>query len=58
MGSVIGYILDCINREWSDPAGELPYETKEGGYEGEVLYTHELLWELGVNVDNDSIHGD
>jgi hypothetical protein len=22
------------------------------------LYTHELLWELGVNVDNDSIHGD
>lgn len=58
MGLVVGYIHDCIIKEWSDPAEELPYESAEGGYQGEVLHTQELLWELGVDVDNESIHDD
>ncbi|WP_165739423.1 HEPN-associated N-terminal domain-containing protein, partial [Pseudoalteromonas sp. Z1A6] len=58
MGIVIGYIYGCIIKEWSDPAEELPYETAEGGYQGEVLHTSELLWELGVDVEYESIHDD
>ena len=55
IGAVIGYIHECINREWTDPANELPYQSAEGGYQGEVLDTTELLWQLGVNVDDDTI---
>ena len=58
MGLVISYIHKCIIKEWSDPANVLPYESAEGGYQGEVLTTHELLWQLGVNVDDETILDD
>lgn len=58
MGKVIGYIHDCIEKEWSDPANELPYQSAEGGYQGEVLDTRELLWNLGISVDDESIIDD
>ena len=58
MGLVFGYIHECITKEWSDPANVLPYEWAEGGYQGEVLGTHDLLWQLGVNVDNETILDD
>jgi len=55
MGKVIGYIHDCITKEWSDPANELPYQSAEGGYQGEVFGTHELLWNLGISDDESII---
>jgi hypothetical protein len=58
MGLVVGYIHDCIIKEWSDPAEELPYESAEGGYQGNVLDTHDLLWQVGVSVDDESILDD
>ncbi len=58
MGLVVGYIHECMIKEWSDPANVLPYETAEGGYQGEVLDTHDLLWQLGVNVDYETILDD
>jgi hypothetical protein len=58
MGLVVGYIHECIIKEWSDPANVLPYESAEGGYQGEVLDTHDLLWQLGVNVDDETILDD
>lgn len=53
MGLVVGYIHECIINEWSDPAEELPFESAEGGYQGNVLDTQDLLWQLGV--DDESI---
>lgn len=58
MGRVVGYIHECIKTEWSDPAGVLPFESAEGGYQGEVLDTYDLLWQLGVNVNDETILDD
>jgi hypothetical protein len=53
--TVVGYILDCIKSEWTDPANVLPYESAEGGYQGQVLDTSDLLNNLGVEVADESI---
>jgi hypothetical protein len=58
MGLVVGYIHSCMIKEWSDPANVLPYESAEGGYQGEFSDTHDLLWQLGVNVDDETILDD
>ncbi len=58
MGWLVGYIHECITKEWSDPANVLPYESAEGGYQGEVLDTQDLLWQLGVDVSDESIIDD
>jgi len=55
MNMVVEYIHECISREWCDSANVLPYETKEGGYQGTVLDTQELLYDLGVEVLDDQI---
>lgn len=58
MDLVVGYIHECITKEWTDPANELPYQSAEGGYQGEVLDTYDLLRQLGANVDDESILDD
>jgi hypothetical protein len=58
MGLVIGYIHECISAEWTDPANELPYESREGGFQGEVLATIELLFELGIRIEDEKIIDD
>ncbi|MGH7140571.1 MAG: HEPN-associated N-terminal domain-containing protein, partial [Pirellulales bacterium] len=35
--------------EWADPGNELPCESREGGYQGEVLDAFELLEMIGFN---------
>lgn len=55
MGLVVEHIHQCLSQEWCDPANELPYQSAEGGYQGEVLDTEDLLYHLGVNVDNEQI---
>lgn len=55
MDLVVGYIHDCLVTEWSDPAEELPYESAEGGYQGNVIDTHDLLYHAGINTDDESI---
>lgn len=55
MDLVISYIHGCLVKEWSDPAEELPYESAEGGYQGNVIDTHDLLYHVGINTAEDSI---
>ena len=43
---VAWHIRECIDREYTDPANELPYESREGGYQGTVYDTDELLFEI------------
>lgn len=48
---VVEYILNCVRSEWGDPNNEgLPYETREGGWQGSVCDTWDLLSNLGVDV--------
>ena len=37
VGEVAGFILSAVEKEFVDPANELPYEGREGGYQGEVI---------------------
>jgi hypothetical protein len=54
-GLVVEHIFLSISAEWCDPAKVLPYQSAEGGYQGEVIDTEELLYYLGVNVDDEKI---
>ena len=40
---VIGYISECLAREYDTAENCLPYESAEGGYQGTVWTTYELL---------------
>lgn len=40
---LIAAVGRVINWYWTDPAEELPYESREGGYQGEVIDTVDLL---------------
>src|SRR4051812_12747904 len=47
---VTEHIAECINREYSDPVDELPYESADGGYQGDVVDSWDLLEEIGLDV--------
>src|SRR5437870_2196218 len=47
-----------IEREYTDPANELPYESAEGGYQGTVLDAHEVIDEVGPITQNDALLDD
>jgi HEPN/RES N-terminal domain 1 len=36
-----------------DPANVLPYETAEGGYQGDWFHTWDLTWTLGEDIGAD-----
>src|SRR5689334_4012331 len=37
VGVLIASVGRAVNWYWTDPANELPYESREGGYQGEVI---------------------
>lgn len=43
MDDVVEFILEGLQTEWTDPAEKLPYESREGGYQGCVLDTNDVL---------------
>lgn len=43
---------------YTDPANELPYESREGGYQGEVFHAYELIEELGDWTDSPTLRED
>lgn len=54
LDEAIGHINATIHRYYDDPANAgLPYETAEGGYQGETWYTYELFDELELDFPND-----
>lgn len=51
---VIEHIITSLRYEWGDPNNEgLPYETREGGWQGEVLNTWDLFDTTGLDIIND-----
>lgn len=42
---VIDAVYEGISTEWTDPANELPYESREGGYQGSVYDGAEIVYE-------------
>lgn len=55
---VTEYMVDCISSEYTDPAEELPWDGRDGGYLGEVYDIYELLDEIGFDVANDELRED
>ena len=55
LGDVIEHMAECIAEEYTDPANELPYETREGGWQGQVFDAWELMNEIGVHVDSEEL---
>ncbi len=51
---VVDYMQACLYPHFEDPANSLPYESREGGYQGETFSTFELLVEvIGLDLPND-----
>lgn len=52
----LAHIMMCIQTEWGHPANEgLPYETREGGWQGEVYDSWDMLDSIGLEINNDSL---
>lgn len=48
MDNVIEHVVNSLCLEWGDPADEgLPYETREGGWQGNVYNIYELFYDVG-----------
>lgn len=52
------HMANCIGRVYCDPAETLPYESREGGYQGTVYELYELFEEIGFDVSNDDLRDD
>lgn len=54
LDQVIEHINATVHRYFHDPANAgLPYESAEGGWQGETWYTYEVFEELGLYFPND-----
>jgi len=53
------HIAECITREYIDPAEELPWDGREGGYQGGTVYdSWELLEEVELFIENEELQED
>lgn len=57
INTVIEFIVQGLEVEWNDPAGELPYESREGGYLGHFVDTQDLIEGIGF-VENENLAAD
>ncbi len=55
---LLNVIEGAIMFRFADPAEELPYDSGEGGYQGEVLEGYEVVDELGDWTDCDELRED
>lgn len=55
---VINFIVECIGNEYSTPENELPYESREGGWQGTTIDTWDLLDELNLVDDHSQLFYD
>lgn len=54
LSRVIEHIQNSLCYEWGDPSNEgLPYETREGGWQGEVFDTWELFETVELDILNE-----
>lgn len=52
---LVSHIVDCLRMEYDEPANWLAFETAEGGYQGEVYDTDELLQDMGIHTENEAL---
>lgn len=53
---LLDHVMSCIRTEWGQPADEgLPYETREGGWQGAVINSWELLETVGLYALNEDL---
>jgi hypothetical protein len=56
---VLEHIMYCIHTEWGHPANEgLPYETREGGWQGAVYDSWEMFDSIGLDINSDKLQDD
>jgi HEPN/RES N-terminal domain 1/RES domain len=56
---IAGYILAAVDKEFIDPANELPYETAEGGYQGSIIDNpYDLFAEIDFALENEKLYDD
>jgi hypothetical protein len=54
LDDVVEHIEACIHRYYDDPGNAgLPYETREGGWQGKTYDTYEVLDDLGLDLPQD-----
>jgi len=59
VSEVGAFILEAVGKEFVDPANELPYETREGGYQGNVIDSPwDLFDEIGFELANEQLMED
>ena len=53
---VTEHIAECIARVYTDPVEELPWDSREGGYQAGTVYdSWELLEEVELFIDNEEL---
>lgn len=52
---LLEFMMECIKKQYGDAAEHLPYVTSEGGYIGETLNNYELLEELSLEIENETV---
>jgi hypothetical protein len=53
MSDLAEHVRGMIEREWTDPVNELPYDSREGGYQGIVIGDpYELFAEIEFELDD------
>ena len=56
---VLEHVMTCIRTEWGRPANEgLVYETREGGWQGEVYNTWNLFDIVGIEINGAELLND
>lgn len=50
---VVEYVAERLATEYEDAAEQVPYETREGGYQADVRTSIEILWEVGLSTGSE-----
>jgi len=58
MNEVMAVIADGIHSEWTDPIHVLPYESREGGYQGDTYDTRGMLSAIEFPSENGKLVDD
>jgi len=58
MDDVLAYIAEGIGSEWNMPEAELPYESREGGWQGQVYDGQELIEAIDIRTNTDDLFED
>ncbi len=58
MDDVVELIYDTIKSEYRDPYGFLMHDDEEDQYFGNVIDTHELIWEVDLEIENVDLEDD